>query len=88
MVKVASRRQGEGWICDIEVEHAGERTKHVVTVSRSELERWGRGADVDDLVKRSFEFLLERERPSSILRRFELSVIQRYFPEYDERIRG
>jgi len=38
---------------------------------------------VEDLVSRSFDFLLERESPSSILATFELSVITRYFPEYD-----
>lgn len=88
MVKVASRRQGEDWICDIEVEHAGEKTNHTVSVTKSDLERWGGDGDVDALVERSFEFLLRRERPSSILQHFDLSVIQRYFPEYDQEIRA
>jgi hypothetical protein len=39
------------------------------------------------LLKKSFEFLLEREPNTSILRSFDLSVISRYFPEY-ERIIG
>ncbi len=39
------------------------------------------------LVEKSFEFLLEREPNTSILRSFDLSVIARYFPEY-ERIIG
>ncbi len=39
------------------------------------------------LVKKSFEFLLEREPNTSILCSFDLSVIARYFPEY-ERIIG
>lgn len=39
------------------------------------------------LVKKSFEFLLEREPNTSILRSFDLNVIARYFPEY-ERIIG
>lgn len=38
------------------------------------------------LVEKSFEFLLERESNSSILRSFELSVIGRYFPEYEREI--
>ena len=61
-----------------------------MTVSPDDLKRWGRGTgeeDVEDLVQRSFEFLLERESPSSILRTFDLSVIERYFPEYDRQIR-
>jgi hypothetical protein len=59
-------------------------------VSQDELRRWGRGTakeDVEDLVRRSFDFLLEREPPSSILGTFDLSVIERYFPEYDRVIK-
>ena len=35
-----------------------------------------------ELVTASFDFLLDRESNSSILRSFDLSVIERYFPEY------
>jgi len=38
-------------------------------------------------VRRSFEFLLERESKDSILARFDLSVISRYFPEYEREIK-
>jgi len=41
-----------------------------------------------ELVRRSFEFLLEREPNTSILRSFELPVIGRYFPEYETTIRS
>jgi len=40
------------------------------------------------LLERSFRFLLEREPNTSILRRFELPVIARYFPEYEDEIRA
>ena len=79
------------WTCQVAVDLGGQRTEHTVTVSQASLSRWGAGSeqeDVEDLVRRSFEFLLEREPPSAILRRFELSVIESYFPEYDELIRG
>ena len=35
----------------------------------------------------SFAFLLEREPRESILRQFELPVIERYFPGYEAQIR-
>lgn len=79
-----------GWVCEVAVEHNGERSRHTVTVSASDLRRWGRGegeAAVDDLVRRSFDFLLEREPPSAILHRFDLSVIERYFPDYDQQLK-
>ena len=55
-------------------------------VQPADLQRWGRGRTPEELVRRSFEFLLERESKESILREFDLSVIQRYFPDYDEAI--
>jgi hypothetical protein len=45
------------------------------------------GETVAQLVQRAFDYLLARESPSQILRRFQLSDIQRYFPEFDEEIR-
>ena len=36
------------------------------------------------LVEKSFEFLLEREANTSIMRSFDLSVIARYFHEYEQ----
>ena len=38
-------------------------------------------------MQESFAFLLEREPASSILGQFELTVIGRYFPEYEQEIR-
>ena len=35
-----------------------------------------------ELIKFSFEFLLEREPNTSILSSFELNIISKYFPEY------
>jgi hypothetical protein len=91
LISVHASRSGGGWVCQVAVELRGQRTEHTVTVSPASLARWGAGAepkDVEDLVRRSFEFLLEREPPNAILRQFELSVIESYFPEYDEVIRG
>ena len=38
------------------------------------------------LIEKSFEFLLERESNASILSRFDLPLIGRYFPEYEKEI--
>jgi hypothetical protein len=38
------------------------------------------------LIEKSFEFLLERESNTSILSRFDLPLINRYFPEYEKEI--
>jgi hypothetical protein len=41
-----------------------------------------------ELVRASFEFLLEREPATSILREFSLDVISQYFPGYPAQIRA
>lgn len=40
----------------------------------------------EELVRASFEFLLEHEPATSILREFSLDVISRYFPGYPAEI--
>ncbi len=90
MVTVAVREEGDGWVCEVTVEDRGQISHHIVTVGAADLARWGTGDDVtavDDLVSRSFQFLLEREPASAILKRFDLSAIPRYFPEYHERFK-
>jgi hypothetical protein len=39
---------------------------------------------LSEVVRQSFEFLLEREPASSILPQFSLDDISRYFPEYEQ----
>ncbi|HYA00549.1 MAG TPA: hypothetical protein VEK76_09390 [Candidatus Binatia bacterium] len=43
--------------------------------------------DPESLVRASFEFLLAREPAGSILSQFDLTVIQRYFPEWRHAMR-
>jgi hypothetical protein len=40
------------------------------------------------LITKSFEFLLERESNTSILKSFDLPVIEQYFPDYEAAVRG
>jgi hypothetical protein len=90
MVNVRAETNGDDWLCEVSVDHAGQRTRHTVTVRRADLERWAGGterADVESLVARSFDFLLEREPPNAILASFDLSLIQSYFSEYDSAFR-
>jgi hypothetical protein len=63
------------------------RSSHEVTLDDAYYRRLTSGRiPAEDLVRRSFEFLLEREPKESILRRFALPVIGRYFPEYEREI--
>lgn len=63
-------------------------TSHRVTVLPSYASKLTGGkVNIESLLKKSFEFLLEREPNTSILRSFELNVIERYFPEYISEIK-
>lgn len=64
-------------------------TTHIVSVAPDYAAKLTAGrVATEELVKRSFEFLLEREPNTSILRSFDLLVIGRYFPEYERVIRN
>jgi len=84
-IGVTVRESADGHVAEVRVQ-GPPVTTHRVRVSRAERERYG-GEDVEALVKRSFEFLLAREANTSILREFDLSTIERYFPEYAREMR-
>jgi hypothetical protein len=64
-------------------------TSHEVSVPAGFPARLGCGHVASgELVRASFEFLLEREPATSILREFSLEVISQYFPGYPAEIRA
>jgi hypothetical protein len=87
-VDVECRPTPDGWSCAVEVVEANGRSRHAVVVRHADLARLDpTAADPTDLVGRSFEFLLAREPKESILTTFDLTVISRYFPEYEAEVR-
>jgi hypothetical protein len=77
-----------GWLCQVTVAHGGSETRHSVTLTRADFQRLTTsGGTPEGLVRRSFEFLVEREPKESILKSFALPDIGRYFPEYEREIR-
>ena len=82
-VDVRCSKDGNGHRCTVDVSDVSGKSHHVVRVSASDIERWSRGRSVEELVRDSIAFLLERESKESILSEFDLGVIRRYFPDYD-----
>jgi hypothetical protein len=79
---------GDGWRCAVTVGDDPAATSHEVSVSAATLASLAPGAtDPEALVLASFEFLLAREPRESILSRFDLMVIRRYFPDWEGEIR-
>ena len=80
------RRISEGGALDFEVvirEGEGE-TRHHVTMSREMCERLTAGKHTPErCLEAAFRFLLDREPKESILGRFDVTAISRYFPEFE-----
>jgi hypothetical protein len=88
-IEVETADEPDGWTCRVTLTDGDGRSEHRVRVRRGDLERFAPDdPDAGALVRRSIEFLLEREPRSSILPAFDLPAIGRYFPEYERVIGG
>ena len=76
-----------GWHCAVRVGDDPGATEHTVSVDRATLDDLAPGGSPEDLVRASFEFLLEREPRESVMRAFELPIIARFFADYPDEIR-
>ncbi len=88
-IDVACAAAGDGWACSVRVREDGDTSEHEVAVHPADAVAHGVRSvdDAERLVRETFAFLLEREPKESILRAFDVSVVPRYFPEYDREIR-
>ncbi|MGH8945395.1 MAG: hypothetical protein ACRDVL_04540 [Acidimicrobiia bacterium] len=84
MAEITVEPIGDG-VYRVIVEKAGSISTHEVTVSQDKAAIQA-GVPTEELIEASFLFLLDREPQEAILRRFDLGVIPRYFPEYESRL--
>jgi hypothetical protein len=72
----------------VTVEEKGASKEYMVTLEDSYYQDLTQGKITkEELIEKSFRFLLQRESKESILSQFNLKVIKRYFPEFEEEIR-
>ena len=83
-IKINKKSEEENkWIFEVFVDN----TAFIVEVEKDYWQKLTQGKmAAEGLVKKSFEFLLAREQKESILRSFNLKVINNYFPEYEGEI--
>ena len=91
-IEVSCKAAGGGWACRATVTDDQGSSTYEVTVPaagplRSSLPPLPDAGDAERLVRETFAFLLEHEPRSSILSRFDLTVVERYFPGYPVEIR-
>jgi hypothetical protein len=84
-IEVEQRVPGEFHVRVIE---GKSETSHTVTLKTVDYDRIAAGKiEPAELVRLSFEFLLENEPKESILTRFDLSIISRYFPNFESEMK-
>jgi hypothetical protein len=83
---VACQPSEAGWHCTVVLGDDAEASTHEVSVDRDTLDDLAPGTPPEELVRASFEFLLEREPREAIMRSFELPIIGRFFGDYRDEI--
>ena len=71
------------------VRDARGESHHRVTMPDDDAARWAKlGAEPARCVEAAMRFLLDREPKESILGAFDMGVIRRYFPDFDDAFPG
>ena len=66
----------------VTIEERGTKSIHEVTATQKQVGLLCEDCEPARLVEASMHFLLDREPKESIMNRFDLDVIARFFPEY------
>jgi hypothetical protein len=84
MIDVEQKNQDEFGVV---VGEKGDQRQYMVTLDDDYYQLLTQGkVSKEELIRKSFQFLLEREPKESILSRFNLRVINNYFPEFEKEI--
>ena len=84
MIQVRLTSGRDPFMFDVVVSEGKGETRHHVTISREMCERLTAGKHTPErCLEAAFRFLLDREPKESILPRFDMTAISRYFPEFE-----
>jgi hypothetical protein len=87
MITVRRTGDAEPLQFTVRVATGGSETRHRVTMARATGERLcPDNHTFEQCIEAAFEFLLDREPKESILEQFDVTVISRYFPEFEREL--
>jgi hypothetical protein len=87
MIEVKQTGNADPFEFDVRVSERKGETRHRVTMTRENYDALTRGACAPErCIEAAFRFLLDREPKESILARFDVTVISRYFPEFESEL--
>ncbi|WP_363318020.1 hypothetical protein [Parvibaculum sp.] len=74
---------------DVTIREGKSESRHRVTMAQAVFEKLTGGAHTpEECIDAAFRFLLDREPKESILGRFDVTIISRYFPEFEQELAG
>ncbi len=87
MIDVKQTGHSDPMSFGVEIRDSDSQTRHQVTISKADYGRLTNGTcPPERLVEAAFRFLLDREPKETILSRFDISVISRYFPDFETKL--
>lgn len=87
MIEVEQTNEGDPLEFRVTVTEGGSRTRHTVTMRHATYEHLSGGrVDPGACVRGAFEFLLDHEPKESILSSFDITVIAKYFPDFERQL--
>jgi hypothetical protein len=87
MIDIREDAAGDPLSFTVTVREGKGETRHAVTMARADFVRLSGGKHAAaEVIDAAFRFLLDRESKESILARFDVSVIARYFPEFQREL--
>ncbi|MFZ2110133.1 MAG: hypothetical protein WAV18_32970 [Roseiarcus sp.] len=88
MIEVTRRAGDDPLTFDVVVREDDEETRHRVTLAAAHFARLAPGEAPERCIEAAFRFLLDREPAQAILRRFDVEIIAKYFPEFEREMPG
>lgn len=87
MIEVRPAGAGDPIAFEVVVREGNGETRHQVTMDRQTCERLAAGSHTpEQVIEAAFRFLLDREPKEAILGRFDVTVISRYFPAFEQEL--
>jgi hypothetical protein len=87
VIKVERAGEGDPLEFEVIIRVGNGETRHHVTMARDTCEGLTMGTHAaEHCIEAAFQFLLDREPKESILRRFAITVISRYLPEFEREL--
>ena len=87
MIEIRRIKDGDPLEFDVMIREPNGESRHRVTMDRETCQRLAANQHIPErCLEASIRFLLDREPKESILPRFDVAVISRYFPEFEREL--